>query len=81
VKVKPLTTAPRRATLLNNGAPVDVATDMAPSDHLEQKGYLRLQNLPANEMANSVLVVKLEFDRPPESGVLGTEDARDMRRR
>jgi len=39
--------------------------DMSPSDHLEQKPYLRLRNLPANEYANQVLVVKLEFKDSP----------------
>ncbi len=63
VKLKPLDVAPRRATLLNTVRPVDFAVDMAPSDHLEQKAYLRLRNLPVNEMANTVLVAKLEFDR------------------
>lgn len=36
---------------------VDYYTDL----HLEQKKYLRLRNLPANELSDSVLVVKLEF--------------------
>lgn len=41
--------------------PVDCVVDLSPSDHLEQKKYLRLRNLPANELSDSVLVVKLEF--------------------
>lgn len=67
IKLKPLTIAPRRATLLNTGKPVDFSLDMAPSDHVEQKGYLRLRNLPINEIANTVLVVRLEFDNLPQS--------------
>ncbi len=65
IKLKPLAAAPRRATLLNTGRPVEFALDMVPSDHLEQKGYLRLRKLPVNELSNTVLVVKLEFDRLP----------------
>jgi alpha-L-fucosidase len=65
VKLKPISVAPVRATLLNTGAPVDIDLTMAPSDHAEQKGYLRLRNLPVNELCNSVMVVKLEFDRDP----------------
>jgi len=65
VKLKPLDLAPRRATLLNSGQPVDCVVDLAPSDHAEQKPYLRLRKLPVNELANTVLVVKLEFDRLP----------------
>jgi hypothetical protein len=41
---------------------------MAPSDHAEQAAYLRLTNLPANDFANSVMVVKLEFDGDPAAG-------------
>ena len=67
LKLKPLTIAPRRATLLNTGTPVDFSLDMVPSDHVEGKGYLRLRNLPVNEMANTVLVVKLEFDNLPQT--------------
>jgi alpha-L-fucosidase len=63
VKLKPLTAAPRKATLLNTGKAVEFSIEMAPTDHLDQKGYLRLTNLPANAMADSVLVVKLEFDQ------------------
>ena len=66
VKLKPLAVLPRRATLLNNGKRVDCVVDMAPSDHSEQKPYLRLRKLPVNKLANTVLVVKLEFDALPE---------------
>jgi alpha-L-fucosidase len=68
VKLKPIARAPTSATLLNTGRPVTWALDMAPSDHAEQAAYLRLTNLPANEFANSVMVVKLEFDGNPEGG-------------
>ncbi len=38
---------------------------MVPSDHAEQKAYLRLYNLPVNELANTVPIIKLEFDTLP----------------
>jgi alpha-L-fucosidase len=60
-KLKPIDVLPEKATLLNNNKRVDCVVDLSPSDHVEQKKYLRLRNLPANEMADSVLVVKLEF--------------------
>ena len=66
VKLKPLNVAPKRATLLNTGKPVDFVVNLTPADHREQKAYLRLMHLPTNELANTVLVVKLEFDRPLE---------------
>jgi alpha-L-fucosidase len=66
VKLKPFNVAPKRATLLNTGKPVDFVVNLTPADHQEQKAYLRLMHLPANEMANTVLVAKLEFDRDVE---------------
>ena len=66
VKLKPISIAPVKATLLNTGNPVDVAVNLCPSDHAEQQPYLRLRNLPVDEFVNSVMVVKLEFDRPTE---------------
>jgi alpha-L-fucosidase len=66
VKLKPFNVAPKRATLLNTGKPVKYVVNLTPADHQEQKAYFRLLDLPANEMANTVLVVKLEFDRPLE---------------
>lgn len=67
VKLKPIDVAPRRATLMNDGRPVEYAVELLPSEHVEHKPCLRLKNLPTNEMANTVLVVKLEFDRLPET--------------
>jgi alpha-L-fucosidase len=60
-KVKPLDVLPVKATLLNNNKRVECVVDMSPSDHIDQKKYLRLRNLPVNEMANSVMIIKLEF--------------------
>jgi alpha-L-fucosidase len=62
-KLKPINVLPEKAILLNNNLPVDCIVNLCPSDHLEQKPYLRIRNLPANEMANSVMVVKLEFGK------------------
>jgi len=76
VKLKPICVLPRKATLLNTGAAVECSVDLVPSEHVEQGRYLRLRKLPVNELANTVLVVKLEFDRPleqlaAEAGVSG----------
>jgi alpha-L-fucosidase len=60
-KLKPLNILPEKAILLNNGNPVDCIVNLCPSDHLEQKPYLRIRNLPANKMANTVMIVKLDF--------------------
>jgi alpha-L-fucosidase len=65
VKLKPLARLPRRATLLNTGRPVRCVVDTAPSDHAEQAAYLRIVELPADEMSNTVMVIKLEFEGEP----------------
>ncbi len=64
IKLKPINVLPVKATLLNTGKSIDFAVNLCPSDHASQQPYLRLRNLPANELANTVLVAKLEFDRP-----------------
>lgn len=66
LKLKPFNVLPKSAVLLNTGKPLDCVVNLTPADHQEQKAYLRLMHLPANEMANTVLVAKLEFDRPLE---------------
>jgi alpha-L-fucosidase len=66
IKLKPVTVAPEKATLLNNGKKVDFVVNLCPSDHATQQPYLRLRNLPDAEFANSVMVIKLEFDKPIE---------------
>jgi len=66
IKLKPLAVAPRSATLLNTGKPVAFRLDLAPSDHVEQQAYLRLVGLPVNALAETVPVLKLEFDHPLE---------------
>lgn len=60
-KMKPINVLPESAVLLNDGRKIDFVVNLCPSDHLDQKPYLRLRNLPSNEMADSVMVVKLEF--------------------
>ena len=66
VKLRPFTQAPKSATLLNTGEKVDFELVLAPQDHLVKKKYLRLINLPTNKYSNTVLVIKLEFDKLPE---------------
>lgn len=64
LKLKPINVLPVKATLLNTGKPIDCSVSLCPSDHISQQPYLRLRNLPVNELANTVLVAKLEFDQP-----------------
>ena len=77
VKLKPLKVVPRRATLLNTGQPVECVVEMAPSEHATQEAFLRLRGLPVNDLANSVLVVKLDFDSLAEvPGATSLDDAK-----
>ncbi len=61
VILKPLDILPKRATLLNNGQELEARVDLLPSHHRERP-YLRIRNLPTNEITGEVLVIKLEFD-------------------
>ena len=73
LKLKPINVLPSKAVLLNNGKPIDCVVNLSPSDHATQQPFLRLRNLPVDEFANTVLIAKLEFDRPLEEVVLTTK--------
>jgi len=62
VKMKPFNRLPVEAILLNDGKKVECAVRFSPSDHAEQKAYLNLINLPLNELAGTVPVIKLKFN-------------------
>jgi len=66
LKLKPINVLPAKATLLNSGKPIDCTVNLCPSDHASQQSYLRLRNLPTGELSNTVLIAKLEFNRPLE---------------
>ncbi len=68
VKLPPIDVLPRKATLLNTGKELVCSTDLVPKDHVKQKSYLRVRGLPVNKLSNTVLVVKLEFDKLPAMG-------------
>ncbi|MFH0797215.1 MAG: alpha-L-fucosidase [Candidatus Omnitrophota bacterium] len=79
VMLKPIDVMPRQAKLLNTGAEVEVRVDLLPSLHPENKKYLYIRNLPVNELVNTVMVVKLKFDKFPESGFEDQGDSPFMR--
>jgi alpha-L-fucosidase len=66
VKLPPMDVMPKSAVLLNDGRTIETVVNLTPADHSSQKPVLRLRNLPVNEMANTVLIVKLEFETLPE---------------
>jgi alpha-L-fucosidase len=66
IKLPPFTVAPRKATLLNDGRPLETSTALCPPEHQSGDKWLRVRGIPADAMANTVPVIKLEFDRPLE---------------
>jgi len=62
VLLNPIDALPRKATLLNTGAEVEARVDLVPSLHQQKKAYLRLRNLPVEDLVGTVPVVKLEFE-------------------
>lgn len=67
LSLHPLKQPPNRVTLLNTGEPV--AWTLEPLIYYRDRGAeLRLRNLDADALNNTVPVFKLEFDRPPELG-------------
>ena len=61
VILKPLDILPKRAILLNNGQELECRVDVTPW-LWKEKPYLRIRNIPVDEMTDTVLVIKLEFD-------------------
>jgi alpha-L-fucosidase len=76
VKLKPMNTLPRKATMLNDGRPVECSIDIVPSEHVDQGRFLRIRRIPVNELANTVPVVKLEFDSLPDAAA-GADTGKD----
>ena len=62
VALAPIKTMPRRAVLLNTGAPVRACVDLLPSRFRDGKECLRLRGLPVNDLTDTVMVVRLDFE-------------------
>lgn len=58
--LKPLGVLPQRAILLNDGRELETSVDLLPW-YWQERAYLRVRNLPINEITDEVLVIKLEF--------------------
>ena len=61
IVLKPLDIMPKKAILLNNQQELEARVDVTPW-HWREKPYLRIRNLPVNELSDTVMIVKLEFD-------------------
>lgn len=72
VMLEPLTVQPRVATLLNTGLALDARVELTPASWKRQweqgrrgaeiQGYLRVSGLPVDQLTDTVMIVKLEFD-------------------
>lgn len=78
VKLAPFTKAPKRAVLLNDGRELALSTELCPADHESRTGFLRVRGIPADSLANSVGVIRLDFDEfPVESASSAAEKPGD----
>jgi alpha-L-fucosidase len=59
-----ITTLPEHATLLNDGRPIHCSTELLPWRHQTGECPLRLCDLPANDYAGSVMVIRLDLATP-----------------
>lgn len=76
IKLKPLTVTPRRAILLNDCRELSVSTALCPADHLSGSGYLRIRGIPADSLANSCGIIRLDLDRWP-NGLFKTKERKN----
>ncbi len=81
VLLRPIDVLPSRAVLLNTGEAVKASVEMVPSLHHDQKGFLRLYDLPVSRMADSVMVIRLDFPSFPLSEGLVSRKLAEYRER
>lgn len=75
VRLPPLQSVPARAVLLNDGRELPAVVDRLPMD--KTGPWLRIRQIPVNELAGQVLAVRLEFDKPILRGE-GTADVEQI---
>jgi len=82
VRLRPIDALPLKATLLNTGDPVDCLVNRLPGygPMVDAEPVLRLRNLPVNELAGDVLVIRLEFSAENAARFTGGHQAADGER-
>lgn len=65
VRLKPIDQMPRRAVLLNDVSEVECLVDMPAFDAGHGRRFLRLHNLDTMGMADTVPVIRMEFEQLP----------------
>lgn len=61
--LKPIDMLPRRAILVNTGQKVNVSMERVPTVYDDKKEYLIIDNPSSGELNDTVIIVKLEFDK------------------
>lgn len=67
VIVEPLDTVPKRAVLLNTGEVLTVVRDQGTRHWRQNMDYAKIREIPVNRLTDQVMVIRLEFDRLPET--------------
>ena len=57
----PLDILPKTATLLNTGAPLKARVELMPWSALKGKETLHVWGIPADELSNECIVLRLDF--------------------
>ena len=65
VVLKPVEALPHTAVLMNTGEAITVSVELLPTYYAEGKKYLRLSHLPTDELIDTVMVARLEFENDP----------------
>jgi len=83
VHLPPIDVLPTRAVMLNTGESVAYHVDLVPSNHVDRTPSLRIAELPSNLLSNTVMVLKLSFERDVASFVAAnkTSGSVDIRER
>ena len=62
LQLRPIDARPQSVQLLNNGDYMQWARDIVPND--VTRPYLRIREIPVDQLAGDVLVFKMIFDKP-----------------
>ena len=63
IVLKPIDMLPRGAISMNTSQEVKVSMERVPTVYDEKKEYLRIHNLSSKELNDTLVIVKLEFDK------------------
>jgi alpha-L-fucosidase len=80
VLLRPIDVLPVKAILLNTGEELDTSIECIPSLYKENKGYLRIRNIPVNLHENTVMIIRLDFEKLPDNNYMIEKGAHEADR-